>query len=152
VHFTLQSWIKINGIRTTRYLDISVLNICDISVLGTGHIGTWTSESAAGIQYRFYLLVTELLEQFKEARDLPMTLRLVTEGNCAVTRERRQGKLKVDCLIDGRGIVTVRSLPAIFFPVVVPFTADHKQSKHCELQWLVLKLFISYDNNYSHGN
>ena len=28
------------GIRTTRYLDISVLNICDISVLGTGHFGT----------------------------------------------------------------------------------------------------------------
>jgi hypothetical protein len=28
------------GIRTTRYLDISVLNICDISVLGTRHIGT----------------------------------------------------------------------------------------------------------------
>ena len=28
------------GIRTTRYLDISVLNICDISVLSTGHFGT----------------------------------------------------------------------------------------------------------------
>ena len=28
-----------------RYQDISVLNICDISVLGTGHLGTqyWTS-------------------------------------------------------------------------------------------------------------
>jgi hypothetical protein len=33
------------GIRTSRDLDISVLNICDISVLGTGHLGTryWTS-------------------------------------------------------------------------------------------------------------
>ena len=29
-----------NGIRTIRYLDISVLNIYDISVLGTGHFGT----------------------------------------------------------------------------------------------------------------
>ena len=28
------------SIRTTRYLDISVLNICDISVLGTRHNGT----------------------------------------------------------------------------------------------------------------
>jgi hypothetical protein len=27
-------------IRTTRYLDIPVLYICDISVLGTGHFGT----------------------------------------------------------------------------------------------------------------
>ena len=28
------------GIRISRDLDISVLNICDISVLGTGHLGT----------------------------------------------------------------------------------------------------------------
>ena len=28
------------GIRTSRDLEISVLNICDISVLGTGHFGT----------------------------------------------------------------------------------------------------------------
>ena len=28
------------GIRTSRDLDISVLNICDISVLGTGNFGT----------------------------------------------------------------------------------------------------------------
>ena len=28
------------GIRTSRDLDISVLNIWDISVLGTGHLGT----------------------------------------------------------------------------------------------------------------
>ena len=34
-----------SGIRTSRDLDISVLNICDISVLGTGHLGNryWTS-------------------------------------------------------------------------------------------------------------
>jgi hypothetical protein len=30
----------LQGIRTSRDLDISVLNICDISVLGTGHLGT----------------------------------------------------------------------------------------------------------------
>ena len=28
------------GIRTSRDLDISVLNICDITVLGTGNFGT----------------------------------------------------------------------------------------------------------------
>ena len=105
----------------------------------------WHNKLNTGVATRgavpFYHLVSML---YVEASDISLSMKMISEGKCSGTRERRHSRWRAECSACGSSTATGPSTPVSCCRGAHPFTdhqfTDFPSTKWRNYQWLLSRL------------